>query len=291
MLLGKIWFNGKIVDYADAGVPLLTHSLHYGSCAFEGIRAYETEGGPAIFRLDEHMERLMFSAESLYMDVPYAKDEIAEACKAVIRDNGFKSAYIRPIIFYGDESCGVDPVNNKVHVAIIAWPWDKFLHDDSRVMISKFHRISPDAFVAHAKVGGHYVNSIHATREAKLAGYDEALLLDAKGNIAEAPGANIFFIKDKTLVTPASRCILQGITRKTILEIAPELGFGVEERSIGTDELAGFESAFFTGTAAEVTPIASIDAYAFSTEQVKDIQGLYLALATGKKESKYLTRI
>lgn len=268
----KIWFNGKIIDYKDAKISILTHSLHYGSSVFEGIRAYETQNGPAIFRLDEHVDRLIYSAKELFMDIPYSKEEIINAIKEVITINNLNSAYIRPIVFYGDESMGLNPINNEVHIAIIAWEWGKYLADDVKVKFSSIKRISELTTTVDAKIGGHYVNSIFATLEAKRLGYDEALLLDHNNYIAEGPGENIFFVKNNILTTPILGKILKGITRDSIIKIAKSLGYEVIERNILPQEINSFDGAFFTGTAAEITPISEISGTSFDVETAKDIR-------------------
>jgi len=284
----KVWFNGKLQNIKDTKVGILTHSLHYGSSVFEGIRAYETQNGPAIFKLKEHIERLFYSAESLFMKLDYTVEEIMRACKDVVTQNNLKSAYIRPIAYYGDESMGINPAKNKIHVAIIAWEWGKYLHDNVRVMFSSIKRISEQTTVVDAKIGGHYVNSIYATLEAKNKGFDEALLLDHDGNIAEGPGENIFFIKGKKVVTPKVGKILKGITRSSIIEILRDLDYDVEEIEMLPEDIADYESSFFTGTAAEVTPISEISGTMFNVDQVKEISEKFFAIVAGKEE-KYKT--
>ncbi|MCA9459353.1 MAG: branched-chain amino acid transaminase [Nanoarchaeota archaeon] len=281
----QVWLNGNLIDYKDAKIGILTHSLHYGSSVFEGIRAYKTDNGPAIFRLKEHIERLFYSAECLFMKIPFSKEELIEATKKVINTNNLKSAYVRPIVYYGDESMGLNPSSNKVHVAIIAWEWGKYLHDTVRVKFSSIKRISEQTTKVDAKIGGHYINSILATLEAKKLGFDEALLLDHEGNIAEGPGENIFFIKDKTLYTPQLGKILKGITRDSIIQIAKDLDYEVIERRISPYEISAFDSAFFLGTAAEVTPISEISGTKFNVKKVNEIKNKFFEIVAGKDKA------
>jgi len=283
----KIWLNGYLLPQEDANVSLLTHSLHYGSAVFEGIRAYSTKHGPAIFRLEEHIERLFYSAEAMYMDIPYSIEEIMEACREVIRANNLESAYIRPIIYFGDENMGLNPMANEVNVAIIAWEWGAYLPSDVKVKFSSYRRISDMTSVVDAKISGHYVNSILATLEAKKMGYDEALLLDHQGNIAEGPGENIFFINDDTIYTPYLGKILPGITRDSLIQAVRDLGYRVVERNIIPEEISSFEEAFFTGTAAEVAPISQIGTISFSQGKAESIQKYFLDIVKGEYEEFY----
>ncbi|MEK7132576.1 MAG: branched-chain amino acid transaminase [Patescibacteria group bacterium] len=255
-----IWFNGKLVPWARAKIHVLSHSLHYGTGAFEGIRMYETAKGPAIFHLGRHMERLIFSAKSLGMKLPYSLDELMDAAVETVRKNKFKSCYIRPIAYFGLGEVRVLPTNCPVEVAIAAWPWGAYLGDEpARITVVKTLRIHPQTLVVKAKITGHYVNSMLAGREAADRGFTEALQLDYQGNIAEGPGENFFIVNGKTLSTPALGSILPGITRASVIELARDLGYKVEERAISPAEAVGTDECFFTGTAAEITPIASID--------------------------------
>ena len=255
-----IWFNGKLVPWADAKTHVLTHALHYGTGAFEGIRMYETKEGSAIFHLKKHMERFVHSAESIDMKLPYSLEELMQAVIDVVRENGLKSCYIRPICYYGFGEVRVLPTNCPIEIAIAAWPWGAYLgHEPARVTIVKTLRIHPQTTAAGAKLSGGYVNSMLAAREAVNRGYTEGLQLDYQGNIAEGPGENFFIVRDKTIVTPALGSILPGITRWSVMTLARDLGYTVEERAIAPAEAFAADGAFFTGTAAEVIPIASID--------------------------------
>ena len=255
-----IWFNGNLVPWAKAKIHVLSHSLHYGTGAFEGIRMYETAKGPAIFHLKRHMERLIFSASTLGMKLPYSLDELMEAAVETVRKNKLKSCYIRPIAYFGFGEVRVLPTNCPVEVAIAAWPWGAYLGDEpARITVVKTLRIHPQTLAVKAKITGHYVNSMLAGREATDRGFTEALQLDYQGNIAEGPGENFFIVKDNVISTPALGSILPGITRASVIELARDLGYKVEERAISPAEAAKADECFFTGTAAEITPIASID--------------------------------
>lgn len=278
----KVWFDGKIVELGSSKVGLLTHAMHYGSSAFEGIRAYETSKGAAIFRLREHIERLMYSSKAILMNVDFSVEEIMQGCRDVMNENGLKSAYIRPIVFFDDSSMGLNPAKNKVHVAIIAWSWGKYLADTVRVKISSIRRISELTTIVDAKIGGHYVNSILAGTEAKRMGYDEALLLDHEGNVAEGPGENVFFVKGKVLYTPKAGRILKGITRASVMQIGKDLGYDVVERDINPHELDSFDGAFFTGTAAEVTPIREISGILFDVSVGADVKDKFFEIIAGR---------
>jgi len=255
-----IWFNGKLVPWADAKIHVLTHSLHYGTGAFEGIRAYETAKGPAIFHLKKHMERLIFSGTSLDMQIPYSLDQLCAAAVELVKANELKSCYIRPIVYYGFGEVRVLPTNCPVELAMAAWPWGAYLGDQpARVIIVKTQRVHPETTVPGAKLTGNYINSMLSVREAVKKGYDEGMQLDAQGNIAEGSGENFFIVKGKTIATPALGSILPGITRWSVLTLAKDLGYTVEERAIKPEEAFSADECFFTGTAAEVTAIASID--------------------------------
>lgn len=265
MKLKNIWLDGKLVDWDDANVHILTHSLHYGLAAFEGVRCYLCDDGrSAIFRHREHTKRLFSSAKIYLMDVPFTPEEIMEASRQVVRTNGLKEAYIRPIVFIGDGVMGVNPGGNPIRVSIICWEWGAYLGDDGlskgiRVKTASFMRHHPNIMLTKAKVSGNYVNSILSKLEVTKVGYDEALMLDHQGFVAEGSGENIFFVKDNTLYTPPVTSILPGITRDTIITLASELGYQVKEQQITRDELYIADEVFFTGTAAEVTPAREID--------------------------------
>ena len=256
----KIWLDRKLVDWKAAKVHLLTHALHYGSGVFEGIRCYQTDKGPAVFRLDEHLKRLFNSARALKMKIPFSQEELKKAVLQTIKANKANECYIRPIVFYGYGKMGLDPQGAPVQVGIALWPWGKYLAKESiSVKISKFIRLHPQSAPAEAKVCGYYVNSIFATLEIKKQGFDEALLLDYQGHIAEGPGENIFLVKNKILYTPARGNILPGITRDSIIKIAKDLKIKVKEKKIRPQELKKADEVFFTGTAVEICPITQID--------------------------------
>jgi branched-chain amino acid aminotransferase len=289
----KVWLDGKIIEENEAKVPLLTHSLHYGSAVFEGIRFYNTDRGPAVFRLEDHIDRLFFSASVMNLKITFTRDQLIKAVLEVIKVNNFTDGYIRPIGYFGNKM-GLDPKGAPAHVAIAAWPWGKYLGDEVKVKISKVMRIHPKSLNACAKVSGHYANSILATQEVRKAGYDEALLLDYKGNIAEGPGENIFFIKGKKIYTPQKGNILLGITRNSIITIAKDFGLQIIEKDIKPKEISSFDGAFFTGTAAEVSIISSIDKRKFKKSEIAEmIRSKYQEIIHGKngKYKKWLTYV
>lgn len=255
-----IWMDGKLVPWKEAKIHVLAHTLHYGMGVFEGVRFYETADGPAVFRLQDHTRRLMNGALKCMMKVPFTEDEINKAIVETIKKNDIKSGYIRPLIFYGYGKMGLDPHGAPVNVSIAVWPWGSYLGDSAvKVKTSKFIRIHPKSTHAETKICGHYINSIFASCEAKEKGYDEALLLDYFGNVAEGPGENMFIVKDGKILTPKLGNILQGITRRSIMELAIDEGIEVEEVELKPEDVINADEAFFTGTAAEVTPIESLD--------------------------------
>ena len=260
-----IWHNGELVAWEDAKVHVLTHGLHYGTGVFEGIRAYETELGTAIFRHREHLERLEKSARLYYMDLPFSLDELREATHELIGRNGLKSCYIRPLVFRGYGQMGLYPLDNPVEVSIAVWEWGAYLGEDGkqngvRARTSSWRRISPDSLIPQSKASGQYLNSVLAKIEAIKAGYDEAILLDDKGVVCEGTGENVFVIRDGVIATPAqTSSILDGINRKSVIEIARDLGYQVVERDVARAELALADEVFLTGTAAELTPLREID--------------------------------
>lgn len=255
-----IWMDGKLVPWKDAKVHVLTHTLHYGLGVFEGIRFYETPKGPAVFRLKDHIKRLFDGAGKAFMKIPYTEEQINEAILKTVKENVVKTGYIRPIFFYGYGKMGLDPHGAPVNCSIAVWPWDPYLGEDAvKVKISTFMRLHPKTTKAECKICGHYVNSIFASCEAKAEGYEEALLLDYQGNIAEGPGENLFIVKDGKLLTPKLGNILHGITRKSIIQIAKDEGIEVEETTLTPEDMKNADEAFFTGTAAEVSPIKSLD--------------------------------
>jgi branched-chain amino acid aminotransferase len=260
-----IWMDGEFVPWEDAKVHVLSHAFHYGTSVFEGERAYETAKGPAIFRHQDHLDRLEASARLYYMDLPFAKEQLRTATHELIARNGLKSCYIRPIVFRGYGPMGLDPEDNPVHTAIAVWEWGAYLGDDAklngvRAKVSSWRRISPESLVPHAKAGGQYLNSVLAKIESKRGGYEEAILLDDKGHVCEGTGENVFIVRDGVLATPPQTAsILDGISRKSIIEIAGDLGLQAVERDIARAELVLADEVFLVGTAAELTPVREID--------------------------------
>jgi branched-chain amino acid aminotransferase len=258
--------NGEFVAWEDAKVHVLTHALHYGTGVFEGIRAYETDdGSTGIFRHQDHLRRLEKSSRLYYMEMPYPLDQIREATHELIVRNGFRSCYIRPLVFRGHGPMGLDPLDNPVEMSIAVWEWGAYLGEEGkrngiRARVSSWRRISPDSLIPQAKASGQYLNSVLAKIEAKKAGYDEAILLDHKNHVCEGTGENVFVIKDGTISTPPhTASILDGINRKSVMEIARDLGYEVVERDIARAELPLADEIFLTGTAAELTPVREID--------------------------------
>jgi len=260
---GEIWFDGELVDWQNANTHLLTHTLHYGLGVFEGVRAYGTDKGPSIFRLQDHTDRLFKSASTVNMQIPFSKEEINEAHKDVIKANGLTEAYIRPMCFYGSEGMGLRADNLKVHTMVAAWEWPSYMDPEAReqgirVKLSSYTRQVRNP-VANSKVNGNYVHSIVALNEALEDGFDEALMLDAEGFIAEGSGENFFLVKEGVLYSPDLDSCLDGITRRTILELAEQLDISTEIRKLSLEDLLESDESFFSGTAAEVVPINSID--------------------------------
>ena len=262
---GKIWMDGELVDWREAKIHVLTHTLHYGCGAFEGVRAYKTAQGPAIFRLREHTERLFNSAKILRMKIPFSIEQVEDAQKAVVRENALESCYLRPLTWIGSEKLGVSPKGNKIHLMVAAWAWGAYLGEEGmkrgiRVKTSSYTRHHVNITMTQAKTVSNYTNSILANMEATEDGYDEALLLDASGFVSEGAGENLFVIKNGVVYTPdLSAGALNGITRNTIFHICQDLGLKLVEKRITRDEVYISDEAFFTGTAAEVTPIRELD--------------------------------
>jgi branched-chain amino acid aminotransferase len=287
-----IWFDGKMVPWDQAQVHVLTHTLHYGLGVFEGIRAYQcADGRTAIFRLKEHIRRLFDSAHVMLIDIPFSQDDLTAACCEILRVNGQKEAYIRPLVFLGEGVMGLNPKGSPVQVTVISWVWGAYLGDEGlrkgiRVKTSSFIRHHVNIMMTKTKTVGNYVNSIMAKLEAVQAGYDEALLLDTAGYVCEASGENIFIVKDGVLKTPPLTSILPGITRDCVIAIAKDLGLKVKEDRFSRDELYLADEAFFTGTAAEVTPIREVDARIIGSGQpgpiTKQIQAAYFAAVKGE---------
>ncbi|UCH47384.1 MAG: branched-chain amino acid transaminase [Betaproteobacteria bacterium] len=299
---GVIWYDGKMVPWRDATTHVLTHSLHYGLAVFEGLRAYKTPDGPAIFRLTEHVDRLYNSAHIYMMKIPFERDVVLEACRAVVKQNELESCYVRPIAFYGSERMGVSPKGATVHVAIAAWPWGAYLGDDGlekgiRVKTSSFSRHHVNVTMCRAKYSGTYANSILANQEAIDHGYDEALLLDVDGFVAEGAGENLFIVKNGKLYEPELTSALMGITRDTVMTLARELGLEIHAKRLTRDDIYLADEAFFTGTAAEVTPIRELDNRQIGNGRcgpiTKRLQELFFDVVNGRSEAhlSWLTRI
>ena len=264
--LDTVWMDGEFVDWEDAQVHVLTHGLHYGTGVFEGVRCYDTENGPAVFRWDGHLDRFYSSGKPYGLEIPHEPEELTEATLELIRRNGLQSCYIRPIAFFGSNSLGVSPDENPVRTAIAVWPWGAYLGEEALeegvdVMVSSWRKHSSSQIPTTAKTTGPYVNSLLATEEAKDNGYAEAIVLNKEGYVAEGPGENIFLVRDGELYTPAlSQSILDGITRRSVIEVARDMGYAVNDQaSISRGELYNADELFFVGTAAEVTPIRTVD--------------------------------
>ena len=287
----KIWMNGELVDWADATVHVGTHGLHYGTGVFEGIRCYETDKGPAVFRLTDHLDRLQNSAKLLYMELPYSVAELHAACVELIGANGLPECYLRPIAFSGYGELGVSTAGNPVDVVIMSWPWGAYLGDEGlkngiRVKISSWQRVGPNTIPHASKATGIYLNSMLAVTEANRAGYDEAILLTAEGFIADGSGENVFVVKDGAITTPPlSTSILPGITRDTIIQIGQDLGYTVVEKSLIRTDLYTADEVFMAGTAAEVTPVRSIDDHEVGVGPIAfELQTAYRDTVTGRSE-------
>jgi branched-chain amino acid aminotransferase len=283
--------NGELVDWADARVHVGAHGLHYGTGVFEGIRCYDTERGPAVFRMQEHLERLESSAKLIYMELPYSIDELRAACFDTIAVNGLRESYLRPIAFYGYGELGVHTGTNPVDVVIMCFPWGAYLGEEGqqqgvRAMISSWRRVGPNTIPHAAKATGVYLNSMLATHEARRAGYDEAILLTEDGKIADGPGETIFVVNDGTVFTPdLSASILPGITRDTIIQIAQDLGYSVVEKSLIRTDLYTADEVFMTGTAVEVTPVRSVDDHEIGVGPVTlALQKAYRDTVLGRSE-------
>jgi branched-chain amino acid aminotransferase len=282
---GHIWMNGELVAAEDAKVHVLTHALHYGTGVFEGIRAYDTPRGTAVFRHTEHIDRLFKSAEMYYMDIPYSKDEIRQAAHETIARSGLKSCYIRPLVYRGAGPMGIFPLDCPVDVVIAVWEWGSYLGDEGkangvRAKVSSWRRISSDSLIPSAKATGQYLNSVLAKVESHKAGYEEGILLDQRGMVCEGTGENLFLVKDGVIATPGyTSDILGGINRLSAIQIARDLGYTVVERDVARGELYLADEIFMTGTAAELTPIREIDDHPVGTgepgEITRRVQGVF----------------
>lgn len=290
---GKIWKDGKLIDWRDANIHVLTHSLHYGMAVFEGVRAYKTDQGPAIFRLKEHTQRLLNSAKIFQMQVPYDLQTLIDAQIAVVRENQLESCYMRPLIWIGSEKLGIAAKGNTIHVAIAAWPWGAYLGEDGlakgiRVKTSSFSRHHVNVSLVRAKASGYYINSILANQEALTDGYDEALLLDTDGYVSEGSGENVFIVRNGKIYTPDLASCLDGITRDAVLTMARDSGIEVIEKRITRDEMYCADEAFFTGTAAEITPIRELDNRSIGEGKrgpiTEKIQSMFFEVVAGKSE-------
>jgi len=293
----KVWMDGKIVDWDKAQVHVCTHALHYGSGVFEGIRAYETDKGTAVFRLKEHIDRLYNSAKVLKMEIPYSKEEFRQAVKNTIKENNLKSCYIRPLVYRGFEQLGVNPFKCPVNCTIAVWEWGAYLGEEAlakgiKTKISSYARSYINSTSQKAKICGNYVNSIFAKMEAIEAGVDEAILLDTRGFVTEGSGENLFWVRDGVIYTTPTATVLEGITRDAVIKIAQDMGYQVQEKYICRDELYISDEVFFTGTAAEITPIREIDNYQIGEGKrgpvTENIQKKFFAIAKGEEE-KYLS--
>lgn len=300
---GKIWMDGELVEWRDAKIHVLTHTLHYGCGAFEGVRAYNTVDGTAIFRLKEHTERLFNSAKILRMPMPFTKEQVSEAQRDVVRANKLESCYLRPLVWIGSQKLGVSPRGNTIHVMVAAWPWGAYLGEEGmqrgiRVKTSSYTRHHVNITMTQAKAVSNYSNSILANMEALDDGYDEALLLDSAGFVAEGAGENVFLVKDGVIYTPdLSAGALNGITRNTIFHIAKDLGLDIVQKRITRDEVYIADEAFFTGTAAEVTPIRELDRVEIGIGRrgpiTEKLQSAFFDIVNGRnpKYAHWLTKV
>lgn len=293
----KIWMNGKIIDWEDAKIHCLSHVVHYGTSVFEGIRAYENEKGSSVFRIEEHVKRLFDSAKIYKMDIPYTEEEIANGIIEILKENNLKSGYIRPIVYRGYGELGVSPLNCPVDTVIAAWQWGSYLGDEGMnvgvdIGISSWRKPAPDTLPVMAKAGANYMNSQLAKLEAIEHGYDEAIMLDYQGCVAEGSGENIFLVEDDVIYTPSlGSSILRGITRDSIIQLAKSLGYEVVEETIGRERIYLADELFFTGTAAEVTPIKSVDGRKIGIGKrgpvTEKLQKTFFEIVESKKDDEF----
>ncbi len=298
----KIWMDGKLVDWADASVHILTHSLHYGLSAFEGIRCYQGKGGSAIFRLQEHVDRLFESAHITQLEIPYDRKQVADAIVETVRVNKLEACYIRPIAYIGYGAMGLYPSENPIHLAIAAWRWGAYLGEEGlkrgiKVKVSSLTRHHVNVAMTRAKISGYYVNSILAKREVKQDGYDEALMLDTEGYVSEGTGENVFIVRKGQIKTTPLTSILEGITRSTVMELARERNIPVVEERFTRDALYVADEVFLTGTAAEITPVREIDGRRIGAGKpgpmTMDLQNAFFKIVKGEDPSRkaWLTRV
>ena len=290
----KIWMDGKLVDWEDAKIHILTHALHYGSGVFEGIRAYETSKGAGIFRLTDHLKRLHRSAQIYMIEIPFSMDELIKGAKDTVRASGLKACYVRPIVYHGYGEMGLNPLFAPINVAIAVWPWGTYLGDDcmengARLIISSWHRPDPNVLPTGAKTTGQYINSGLAKVEAVKGGYDDAIMLGPDGTVAEGTGENLFIVRGDTLLTPPeSSGILVGVTRDAVMTIATDLGYEIVERKLVRSDIYTADEVFLTGTAAEVTPVREVDNRSIGTGTrgpiTKEIQQTYFSAVKGDIE-------
>lgn len=292
----KIWFDGELINWEDAKIHVLSHVVHYGTSVFEGIRFYENVNGTIIFRLEDHIKRLFDSAKVYRMDIPYTVEEICEACKETIKINNLKSGYIRPIVFRGYGEIGVNPFNNPVNTVVATWEWGDYLGEDAlengvNVQFSTWQKIAPNTLPAMAKAGANYMNSQLAKMESIENGYDEAIMLDTNGVVGEGSGENLFLVKDGIIYTPNLVSVLDGLTRRSIIQIAKDFGYEVMERPIPREMVYLADELFFTGTAAEITPIRSVDKIVIGEGKpgpvAKKLQKQFFDIVNGTQEDKY----
>lgn len=291
---GVIWMDGELVDWRDAKIHVLTHTLHYGMGVFEGLRAYATEQGPALFRLQDHTDRLFNSAHIMRMNMPFSKEQLNEAQQLVVRENKLKTAYLRPMAFYGSEGMGLRADSLKTHLMIAAWEWPSYMSDEAkeqgiRIRTSSYTRHHVNISMCKAKANGHYINSLLALQEAQDCGYDDALLLDNEGYVQEGTGANLFIVRNGILYTPELTSCLDGITRRTIIQLAEECGYELREKRLTRDEVYIADEAFYTGSAAEVLPIRELDGRQIGIGRrgpiTTQLQKLYFDVVQGKSEA------
>jgi branched-chain amino acid aminotransferase len=284
---GFIWMNGDMMPWANSKIHVLTHGLHYGSCVFEGARAYNGR----IFKLEEHTERLFYSARELGFELPFSADTINAACRETLDKNGLVDGYLRPVAWRGSEMMGVSAQQNRINVAVAAWEWPSYFNPEERLRgirldMAKYRRPSPETAPCHAKAAGLYMICTLSKHDAEAKGYADAMMLDWRGQIAEATGANVFFVDNGVLHTPLPDCFLDGITRRTVMELARGRGIEIVERAIMPEEMDGFSECFITGTAAEVTPVSEIGSYRFTPGDIsKNLMDDYTALVTGAGET------